>query len=71
MKEQTTEHLQQLAWECGFMLELDLPRLIKFAGLVRADAFSAGFESGMNYQRTMCLKVLDQAAREIGDRRRD
>jgi hypothetical protein len=66
MKDQSTEHLQQLAWECGFTLETDLPRLIKFAALVRADAFSAGFESGMGYQKTMSIKLLEKVAKDIG-----
>lgn len=43
MKEQTTEHIQQLAWECGFLLSVDLPKLIKFASFIRSDALEMMF----------------------------
>lgn len=67
MKKQTTEHLQQLAWECGFLLSVDLPKLIKFASLIRSDAFLEGFNAGLNYQQMVSLKIIKQAAKQIED----
>lgn len=59
MKEQTTEHLQQLAWECGF-LDDDFEKLRKFARLLRARAFLEGFDAGMNYQQVLNDKEPDK-----------
>jgi hypothetical protein len=59
------QDLSQLAWECGFH-DQDMLKLYKFAGPIRADAFSSGFESGMRFQRQISVNILKQALQQIG-----
>lgn len=58
------QNLSQLAWECGFDDE-DMLKLYKFAGPIRADAFSSGFESGMRFQRQISVNIFKQALQQI------
>lgn len=60
----TDDQISQKAWELGFKDE-DLIRLYKIAGLIRADAFGSGFESGMRFQKQITLNILKKATDEI------